>query len=238
MLFVTTLAVTCLVVVALKPLIQKVPVAFYLLCIAFDVVLVVLSSGALHTSAVVLAIPLLRRGFIAISLFVIVMYIGVFPYGSAVRNYLAPIRAVLSICACILALGHIAMYFTSYIPALLAGHSTAPIAVAMVAGLMLLALLLVLGITSFRFVRRSMGGRKWIKLQKLAYVFYALIYLHAACLLLPPALHGGVNAQVSIGIYTVVFGVYAVARIARAIADKRSVDAEHLRQQELDNQAT
>ena len=237
MLFLETLAVTLLVVSLLRPLIRKVPWAFYLLCIAFDVVLIALAAGALPHWANLIAIPLLRRGFIAISLFVIVMYIGVFPYGSRIRNYYAPIRAVLSICACILALGHICMYFTAYIPKVLAGNQTVPISVAMIAGLLLLVLLLVLGITSFGAVRKAMGGARWLKLQKAAYVFYALIYIHAACLLLPPALQGGSSAQISIAVYTLVFGVYAIARIARGITNKRDKRSAELRQHELDTQA-
>lgn len=237
MMFLITLVVTLAVVAALKPAMRKAPIAFYILCIAFDALLIALSAGALPSQVGLVVIPLLRRGFVAVSLFVIVMYIGVFPYGSAVRNFFAPIRAVLSICACILAIGHICMYFTAYIPRLFTGGNTPPIAVAMVAGLCLLVLLLVLGVTSFGFVRRSMGGQKWVKLQKLAYVFYAFIYVHAACLLLPPALLGGRAAQINIAIYTTVFGVYAIARIARAVADKRDHMAAEKRQQELDTQA-
>lgn len=235
--FLLTLVITLVVVSVLRTPMRKCPWAFYLLCIVLDALLIALTAGALPYEVALAVIPLLRRGFIAVSLFVIVMYIGIFPYGSKVRNYFAPIRAVISICACILAIGHMCIYFTAYILDLFSSAHSWPIVVAMGAGLILLALLLILGITSFRVVRRSISGRNWIKLQKLAYVFYALIYVHAAFLLIPPAIKGGQAAQVSIAVYTAVFGIYAVARIMRAHADRQNSRAHDLRQQELDEQS-
>lgn len=238
MIFLLTLFATLAAVSLLRPAMQRYPLAFYLACIGLDVVLIALSAGVLPQATVQIATMLLRRGFIALSLFVIVMYIGVFPYGSKVRNFFSPIRAVLAICACILALGHVSAYFATFIPRLFTGNLTEPMAVSMVAGLVLLALLLVLGITSFRAVRRAMGGKAWIKLQKLSYLFYGLIYAHSMCLLVPSALQHGQAAQVSVVVYSVVFGGYAIARILRAVADGHRKEASaQLRQEELDTQA-
>uniref|UniRef100_A0A7C9P5A6 Ferric oxidoreductase domain-containing protein n=1 Tax=Muribaculaceae bacterium Z82 TaxID=2304548 RepID=A0A7C9P5A6_9BACT len=238
MTFLLTLLTTLMVAILARPAMQKVPWVFYLICIALDVALLALSAGLIPQAAVQLATMLLRRGFIAISLFVIVMYIGVFPYGSKVRNYFSPVRAVLAICACILALGHVAAYFATFIPRLFEGNLSSTMALSMFAGLGLLTLLLVLGITSFRGVRKAMGGRAWLRLQKASYLFYALIYVHSMCLLIPSALQHGKAAQTSVLVYSVVFGAYAVARVVRAIADHRQSEvAAQLRQEELELQA-
>lgn len=57
--------------------------------------------------------------------------------------------------------------------------------------------------------------------QKWAYGFFGLIYVHLALMLMPAAAHGGLSAQESLAVYTAVFGVYAVARTSRAFADRR-----------------
>lgn len=238
MTFLITLFATLIVALALQPAMKKVPLPFYLACIALDIALIALSLGFVPTVAAQPITVLLRRGFIALSLFIIVMYIGVFPYGSKLRNYLSPIRAVLAICACILALGHVSAYFATFIPRLLTGLLPVAMGVSMAAGLLLLALLLVLGITSFRAVRRAMGGKAWLKLQKLSYAFYTLIYVHSMCLLVPSALQQGQAAQISVAVYSLVFGIYAIARIARAASDRKQQDvAAKLRQEELDTQS-
>ena len=44
-------------------------------------------------------------------------------------------------------------------------------------------------------------------------------------MLLPSALHGGLAAQASVAVYSVVFVGYALCRVGRALADKRAEDA-------------
>ncbi|WP_303728440.1 ferric reductase-like transmembrane domain-containing protein [Denitrobacterium detoxificans] len=234
---------TIAVVLCLRKPMMSAPWAFYVVGVLLDVLLLAQCLGMLPNELDLVVMPLLRRGFVALSLFVVVMYIGVFPYNGKVRNYLAPVRAVLSIVACILALGHIVVYFSPYVTGLFAGaHFQAPIVASMIAGVVLLILLLLLGVTSFRFVRKRMRGKTWIRLQKLAYLFYALIYVHSMCLLMPPAINGGLAARVSVVVYSVVFGAYAIARTARMVIDHRASQAANRnlnkdRQRELDGQA-
>ena len=59
----------------------------------------------------------------------------------------------------------------------------------------LVVLLVVLGVTSFAFVKRQMSTASWKKVQKLAYPFFGLVYVHPLLMLLPSALHGGLAAQ-------------------------------------------
>ena len=79
--------------------------------------------------------------------------------------------------------------------------------------------------TSFAFVKRQMSTASWKKVQKLAYPFFGLVYVHLLLMLLPSALHGGLAAQASVAVYSVVFVGYALCRVGRALADKRAEDA-------------
>lgn len=53
---------------------------------------------------------LMGKCVLSLALFVVVMYIGVFAKGSKVHQWLKPVRSELSIIACILACGHMAVY--------------------------------------------------------------------------------------------------------------------------------
>ena len=53
-----------------------------------------------------------------------------------------------------------------------------------------------------------------------AYPFYALVYVHLLIMLGPAALRGGDSAVASVVVYTAVFGLYAVLRVARAIRER------------------
>ena len=93
------------------------------------------------------------------------------------------------------------------------------------AALVLLVLLVVLGVTSFAFVKRQMSTASWKKVQKLAYPFFGLVYVHLLLMLLPSALHGGLAAQASVVVYSVVFVGYALCRVGRALVDRSAEDA-------------
>ena len=91
-----------------------------------------------------------------------------------------------------------------------------------------LVLLLVLGVTSLQGVKRRMDAGTWKRLQKWAYVFFGLVYVHLMSILLPSALAQGMTARVSIAVYTVLFGLYAALRIARAVLDRKQKEAPEL----------
>ncbi|MFQ8866773.1 MAG: hypothetical protein ACLR67_00475 [Eggerthella lenta] len=55
----------------------------------------------------------------------------------------------------------------------------------------LLVLLLVLGVTSFGFVKKHMRTESWKRLQRWAYVFFGLVYVHLMLMLAPAASRGG-----------------------------------------------
>lgn len=162
-------------------------------------------------------LPLMGKCMLSLALFVVVMYIGVLSSSSRLRQWLNPVRGELSIIACILACGHMAVYLSSYVPRVgqaLSGNVLGSLMVA----LGLLALLLVLGATSFNAVKCRMAADAWKRLQRWSYLFFALVYVHLLLMLAPSAMRGSEAAIASIAVYSVVFLSYAVLRGRRALA--------------------
>lgn len=92
--------------------------AFYVLAVAADVAYVIGVEGLLPRVVMGPLTLLMGKCVLSLALFVVVMYIGVFAKGSKVHQWLKPVRSELSIIACILACGHMAVYLGSYAPRL------------------------------------------------------------------------------------------------------------------------
>lgn len=223
MTFVLTLVITVAVCCLLRNPIRRVPWLFYLLAVAAVVLYFAVGSVVtLPAWANVAMLTLMRKCALPTALFVLVMYVGVFPKGSMVRRWLQPMRAPLSIVASILVLGHMVQYFMVYAPRVVSGSPVSTnVMVSFVMAIVLFALLLVLGVTSFEWVKRSMNTLTWKRVQRLAYGFYALIYVHLCIMLAPSAMAGRGSAILGLGVYTVVFGAYVVLRVVRARVDAR-----------------
>lgn len=220
MTFLMVFAVTVAACLALRAPLHKWPVAFYALAVAADVAYIAGIEGLLPRAVMSPLTLLMGKCMLSLALFVVVMYIGVFAKGSRVHQWLKPVRAELSIIACILACGHMAVYLASYAPRL-GGAMGANVLSALVVALALLVLLLVLGVTSFGFVKKHMRTESWKRLQRWAYVFFGLVYVHLMLMLAPAASRGGEAALVTVAVYTAVFGAYAILRVRRALVDRR-----------------
>lgn len=206
--------------IVFKRAIKRWPWVFYLLALVLDALFVVGSFMRLPGPVHDILFVLLHKCTLATALFVVVMFIGVFKRDGRVAQQLRPIRAELSIMAWLLALGHMAVYLSSYVTRLSTGIMQTNVAVSLVVALALFVLLAVLGVTSFNAVKKRMTKEGWRRLQRWAYVFFGLVYVHLMLMLLPSALRGGEAAQISVAVYSVVFLGYAVARIGRALADR------------------
>ena len=90
---------------------------------------------------------------------------------------------------------------------------------------LLIVLLAALTVTSFNAVKTRMSSDAWKRLQKTAYVFFGLVYVHLMLMLAPAASRGGEAAVASVAVCTVVFGAYAALRVRRAFVDRRAVAA-------------
>ncbi len=218
--FLLVLAVACAASVALRHPLHKWPVAFYGLAVVADVTYIVGIEGLLPRAVMGPLTLLMGKCMLSLALFVVVMYVGVFVKGSRAHQWLKPVRSGLSIIACILACGHMAVYLASYAPRLGSAMGSNVVG-ALVVAVALLVLLLVLGTTSLGFVKRHMRTESWKRLQRWAYVFFGLVYVRLVSILLPSAFHGGSSAQLSIAIYTILFSVYMALGIRRAVIDRK-----------------
>lgn len=209
------------VFVVRKPL-KRFPAVFYALAVMLNV-LYVANAYVMFPDLVRKAVFLLmQKCTLSLALFAVVMFIGAFRKDSRVGVLLRPVRAELSIMACILALGHMVVYLTPLMPHVGSGAVDARYAVFFVTVVLLWVLLLVLGVTSFECVKRRMNGRAWVRVQKGAYLFFGLVFVHMMSILLPAAMSGGRAAQASVAVYAVLFAAYAGMRSARAWIDRRS----------------
>ena len=154
-------------------------------------------------------------------LFSIVMFAGVLGEKNPLRTHLMPIRRQLSILACIFAVGHIAFYAASYVPRLTSAF-TGNLAFSLGLAALITALMAVLWVTSAQRVKHAMKAASWKRVQRLAYPFYVLTYVHLALLLMPSALAGNDVAVLSIAVYSIVMGAYVVLRLRKALADRRT----------------
>lgn len=156
-----------------------------------------------------------KRGALPTAMFIVVMYVGALDAKKASVSKLLGIRGELSIIACILTLGHNIIYgqkqfvnlFTN--PSEMKPHSL----IAAIISIIMIAILLPLMVTSFKAVRKRMSFAAWKKLQRWAYLFFGLIYIHVMVLFLPKFS----EKYIDIIAYTLIFGVYGVLRIAKAV---------------------
>ena len=157
------------------------------------------------------------------------MFVGVLKEGSPAKTKLSAIRRQLSIAGCILALCHIAYYVYTYFFQVIqatGGVPTMNLVVSFVISGVLLVLFVMLLVTSFNAVKRHMHAKTWKNVQRWAYVFFGLMYVHLAVILMPPALSGKETAMISMAVYTVVFAAYAILRIRRALTDMQKHQAQ------------
>ena len=152
------------------------------------------------------------------------MYIGALPEGSKARQMLMPIRGELSIIAAILTVGHVANYLGTYLADILSGFAgmSAGMVASFVVSSLLIVLLAALTVTSFNAVKTRMSSDAWKRLQKTAYAFFGLTYVHLVLVLAPTVSSSGQKAAFSIAAYTAIMLVYVALRAATHLRAKRA----------------
>lgn len=223
MIFLISLALTAALIAAGRDVLKRHAPACYAAAAAIAAVVVVCTftgaSAAFPAWVRTWIWPLFSRGALSTALFVAVMYAGAVPHGSRLMKTLMPIRGELSILASILTLGHNIAYGKTYFrmlftrPERLARTQL----LAAVCSLVMLCIMIPLFVTSFKCVRRKMKGRTWKKLQRLAYGFYALIYVHVLLLTLPGAQKGNGGYLLTVLAYSAVFLTYGAMRLSKAL---------------------
>lgn len=162
------------------------------------------------------------KGSLGTAMFVAVMYAGALPKGSKLIAPLMKIRGELSITAAILVLCHNFTYGMTYFKMLFikpAALSATQLTAAIIS-LVLIIIMIVLTVTSFQAVRKKMKAKKWKQLQRTAYVFYGLMYVHIMLINIPYARLGLGTYIANVVIYSIVFLGYAAMRIAKAVSVK------------------
>ncbi len=219
MLFVISLLCSILFFLAFHKTIRKVPVFFYLLTVAS--VIYLFGSYLLNIYSwwpdwfMEYVVMQYSRGSLSTAVFAIVMYLGVLNPKLPGVAPLRSIRGEISIIGCFLALGHNIYYGMYYFATLFThtGELTLPYLIATCTTLILILIMLPLMITSFRGVRKRMKASSWKGLQKLAYPFYVLLYVHIMIVLIANV--RGFSTILSIITYSAVFLPYYVLLILK-----------------------
>lgn len=207
---------------------KKKPTILYISAAVIAAVVVAVHALGYHFSGVFgnYIEPLFARAGISGAMFILVMYAGAAPAGSYVSRKLMPIRGQLSIIASILTLGHNAAYGLTYFKNLFTSRADMPIyqLLASICSIIMIVIMIPLFITSFIKIRRTMNGKKWKKLQRLAYVFYGLTYVHVVLLIMPQVLRQRTWYIVSFILYTAIYLGYLVCRLLKANARKHKTE--------------
>ena len=222
MLLIISLIIVALFIYFLKDSLKKYANIFYIgvAVISIAVFLLEFLSMPLFVKNNILGI--FAKGSLGTAMFVVVMYTGALPKGNKLIAPLMKIRGELSITAAILVLCHNFTYGMTYFRMLFTKTSllSATQLAAAVISLMLIAIMLVLTVTSFPSVRKKMQAKKWKQLQRTAYVFYGLMYVHIMLINIPYARLGLGMYIANVVIYSIVFLGYAAMRIAKAVSVK------------------
>lgn len=209
-----SIALALLFAVSCHGAIRKRPGAFYALAILLVV-------------GEVLYYSLFTRGTLPTALFMVVMYVGALDHRRPLVRKLLAIRGPLSIMACILTLGHNLMYgIRHFVMLFVAPETMRPTTlVAAILSLLMIVLMIPLMVTSFSRVRSRMSAASWKRLQRLAYLFFGLIYAHVMVLFVPQFSH----KYLDIILYTAIFGGYLVLRVSKALKVHEQKKASYLR---------
>lgn len=189
----------------------------YIVCAVVSIAISFINTRNLPAFVNTYIIGLFSRGAFATSLWIVVMWTGALKNGSKLIKKLMSIRGELSIMAGILTLAHNISFGKTYFVRLFTSASSmsATHIAAAIMSLIMMLIMIPLTIMSFPKIRKKMNGKLWKKIQRTAYAFYALIYLHVMTLYLPMTQKGQLSYWVGVLIYSIIFISYAVCRIRK-----------------------
>lgn len=221
MIFLISLCIALLFVILCSNLLIKKPTPFYVGAAIIGIASVVMTWSDFDMPAIVndWVLPIIARGGLTGALFVIVMYAGAFPSRSLGAKIFMPIRGPISIIASILGIGHGIAYSKQYINMVVNGSGNLDVAtiVFIIDSVVMSLLMIPLFITSFKAVRKRMNGKTWKSLQKSAYIFYFLLFIHVMLLMVPRALKGEMGYDLTVFVYGFVFISYFLCRVIKAV---------------------
>ena len=219
MLLIVALIIVSLFIYFLGASLKKHPNAYYIGAAAISIGIFLLGFVDMPLFIKKNILGIFAKGSLGTAMFVFVMYAGALPKGNRFIAPLMKIRGELSITAAILVLCHNFTYGRTYFRMLFVQPeilSETQLAAAIIS-IILIMIMLVLTITSFPSVRKSMQAKKWKQLQRTAYLFYGLMYVHIMLINIPYARLGMSMYIVNVIVYSIVFLGYAAMRISKAL---------------------
>ena len=229
MLFLISLMIALLAAFLLDKPLKKHPAVFYVTAAVLTVAsIAILQSDIGITNRFVreYVIGILSRGSLGAAFWAVVMWAGALPNGSAAIKKLMPIRGELSITAAILTLSHVITYGIQYLSLLIKGRTGSDFFLTSAVSLVMVAIMVPLTVMSFKAIRRKMNAKTWKRIQRAAYVFYALIYVHIMVIFVPRAQSGRDGAFLSVLVYSAVFIGYAAMRLRKLYLAKKKPEAK------------
>ncbi|MCR5143969.1 MAG: FMN-binding protein [Lachnospiraceae bacterium] len=209
--------------------IAKKPGIFYLVALALMIVsYIIYSNFEMNDFIKKYVLGVFTSGALGIAGFYIVMFTGCLKNsGILIKKYMK-IRGELSILSCILMLTHLLIFGPEYILSAVksGGSMSANLLISIICGTILLIQMTYLGITSIKNVRKKMDALKWKKLQKTAYLFYLLMFIHGVLMQTTKIKTADLNAIVTIIAYSVIFITYSVLKIRKVISTKNSIEGK------------
>ncbi len=223
MLFIVALIISIIFVAVFKELLKKYPNIFYITAAVISIAAFVCSSYVTMPGWVRdYVVGIFAKGSLGTAFFVLVMYASAMKNTWKATKTLMKIRGELSIMGCVLVLCHNCTYGRTYFRMLFTKPQSlsATQMTAAIISLVLITIMLILTVTSFPNVRKKMNAVKWKKLQRTAYIFYGLIYVHILLINIPYARRGMSEYIINVAVYSLVFVNYAMMRIHKAVAKK------------------
>lgn len=224
--FLISIILTALLIFIGRKFIKKHSILCYIVTGIISLLIIIASySGAISSFPPFIKnniMPLFTKSTFATSIFVVVMYTGALKNGSKLMKILMPIRAELSIIASILTLAHNISFGRYHFVTLFTNPKSMSLnmILAAIISIILIAIMIPLMITSFPMIRKKMKYKSWKMLQKSAYAFYGLIYIHVMLIMLPIAKCGNLQYILNVLIYSLVFLIYATMRVNKALNKK------------------
>lgn len=228
MLFIISLVIALFIAFCLDKPLKKHPAVFYIAAAVLTIASVVVTQSDITISSRFVrdyVLGIFSRGALGAALWAVVMWTGALPNGSAPIKKLMPIRGELSITAAVLTMAHIITFGMQYIRNLIDGRTGSGDAyrdfvITCILSLSMTMIMVPLAIMSFKAVRKKMNAKTWKRIQRLAYLFYAMIYIHIMVLFVPKAQKGREGYFLSVLVYSAVFIGYAVLRLRKAYLSK------------------
>ncbi len=191
-----------------------------LLTLAFEIYKISTGTKPNHNFIITLE-STSAKGILSIAFFILVMYAGALNNKWNITKKLLKIRSELAIIASILMLPHGLVYgykfvFLTLPKFIAAGNFPILYLSVSVIGIIAFILMIPLFITSFMKVRKKMNAKTWKKLQRWAYLFYLLAYLHVFILLV----NKDTINWTKLITYTSVFGIYTLLKIMKCFNKK------------------